>query len=76
MMGFYYFGSWFNLLFPLIVIPTSIWVFFDARSLGVRKGLARDLVGLFDMTPLGWSLSCLFVVDCRFSDLPRDAATL
>jgi hypothetical protein len=48
-------------LFPLLVIASSLWVYFDARSLGVRKGLAPDLGGIFDMTPLGWFLSCLIL---------------
>jgi hypothetical protein len=42
----------------LLVIPivTSIWVYFDAKHIGVRKGQAK---GILDMSPLGWSICCL-----------------
>jgi hypothetical protein len=42
----------------LIVIGTSIWVFADAKSLGVRKGLVK---GVFDMGPGEWAFACLLV---------------
>lgn len=35
----------------LVIFGTSIWVFFDARSIGVKKGQVK---GLVDMGPLGW----------------------
>ena len=37
--------------FLLIVIGSSIWVYFDAKAIGVRKGL---ITGLTDMGPGGW----------------------
>jgi len=40
---------------PLLIIVTSIWVYFDAQSIGIRKGQSS---GFFNMSPLGWSLSC------------------
>jgi len=40
----------------LIIIGTSIWVYFDAKTIGVRKGLTS---GLTDMGPFGWFISCL-----------------
>jgi len=35
----------------LVILGTSIWVFFDARAIGVKKGLVK---GLGDMGPWGW----------------------
>jgi hypothetical protein len=35
----------------LIVIFTSIWVYFDAKSIGARKGALK---GFFDLGPAGW----------------------
>lgn len=46
-----------NLVY-LMVIATSIWVYFDARKIGARKGL---LPGFFNLSPLTWSLSCLLL---------------
>lgn len=40
----------------LFVLGTSIWVLFDAKTIGVRKGLVK---GFFDMGPWGWFFSCL-----------------
>lgn len=45
-------------IFYGFVIGSSIWVFFDARSIGVRPGLTR---GLLDMPPWGWALGCLLL---------------
>ncbi len=42
----------------LIVLGTSIWVFFDARSIGVKKGQVK---GIADMGPTGWLLACLLL---------------
>ncbi len=42
----------------LIVVATSIWVLFDARSSGIRKGLVK---GLADLGPWGWFFACLFL---------------
>ena len=47
--------DWFTVVL-LIVIGTSIWVFADAKSLGVRKG---QLKGVCDMGPVGWFFACL-----------------
>lgn len=38
-------------LMVLIVIGTAIWVYFDAKSIGVKKGQNK---GFFDMGPAGW----------------------
>jgi len=38
-------------LMLLVVVGTSIWVFFDARAIGVKKGQVK---GLADMGPTGW----------------------
>jgi hypothetical protein len=35
----------------LVILGTSIWVFFDARSLGVKKGMVK---GILDMGPWVW----------------------
>jgi len=35
----------------LVILGTSIWVFFDARAIGVKKGLIK---GMADMGPWGW----------------------
>ena len=35
----------------LVILGTSIWVFFDARAIGVKKGLIK---GMVDMGPWGW----------------------
>lgn len=40
----------------LIVVGTSLWVYFDARRIGARKGLRP---GLGNMNPGGWLLVCL-----------------
>ena len=40
----------------VVVIGTSIWVYFDAQSLGMRKGLLK---GVCDMNPGGWFFACL-----------------
>lgn len=42
----------------LIVIGTSIWVFFDARSIGVKKG---QVTGIANMNPVGWLFGCLLL---------------
>lgn len=45
-----------NLLPPLVVIGTSVWVLLDSRAIGIAKGPAK---GFFNMGPIGWFLSCL-----------------
>jgi hypothetical protein len=42
----------------LLVIGTSIWVFFDANTIGVKKG---QVSGTADMSPVGWLLACLLL---------------
>ena len=41
-----------------IILGTSIWVFFDARAIGVKRGQVK---GLANMGPLGWLLGCLLL---------------
>jgi hypothetical protein len=45
-------------LILLIILGTSIWVFFDARSIGVKKGQVK---GIADMGPTGWFFACLLL---------------
>lgn len=40
----------------LLVIACAAWVYFDARSLGVRKGLVS---GIGNMSPVGWLIATL-----------------
>lgn len=40
------------------MIGTSIWVYFDAKTIGVRKG---QLSGFVDMGRWGWFLACLLI---------------
>lgn len=44
-----------------VVIGTSIWVYFDAKSIGVQKG---QVEGLADMGPWGWFFItlCLWII--------------
>jgi hypothetical protein len=42
----------------LIVIGTSIWVFYDAKKIGVKKG---QMKGIFNMGPGGWFIVCLLL---------------
>ncbi|MDA8170276.1 MAG: hypothetical protein M0Z48_00405 [Nitrospiraceae bacterium] len=44
------------MFFILFILVTSIWVYFDAKAIGVRKGLIK---GLTDMGPGGWFVVCL-----------------
>ena len=45
-------------LIILVIVGTSIWVAFDAKSIGIKKG---QLKGMLDMGPLGWFFVCLFL---------------
>jgi hypothetical protein len=47
----------------LIIIGTSIWVFFDARNIGVKKTGEKAQTGKFqaDMGPVGWAICCLLL---------------
>jgi TonB family protein len=46
----------FETAFLLVTLVSSIWIFLDARALGVRKGQVR---GLANMGPTDWLLACL-----------------
>lgn len=45
-------------LLLLIIIGTSIWVYFDAKSIGVKKG---QIEGIANMGPVGWFFVCLLL---------------
>lgn len=47
----------------LIVIGTSIWVFFDAKSIGIKKSGEKAQTGKLqtDMGPAGWAICCLLL---------------
>ena len=45
-----------DILPAILVLGSSLWVLFDARSIGVQKGKIR---GFFNMSPMGWFLSCV-----------------
>lgn len=47
-----------DLLPPLVVLGTSVWVLVDARRRGMTKGKVK---GFFNMGPAGWFLSCLLL---------------
>lgn len=49
------FVDWSSLIF-IVVIGSSIWVFADAKSIGVKKG---QLKGVCNMGPVGWFFACL-----------------
>lgn len=42
----------------LLVIGTSFWVFFDAKTIGIKRGQVK---GVADMGPGGWFLACLLL---------------
>ena len=42
----------------IVVVLTSVWVYFDAKSIGVAPGRSK---GFFDMGPAGWFGSCLLL---------------
>lgn len=47
-----------DVIIMLVILGTSIWVFFDARAIGVRKGQVK---GLANMGPWGWFFVCLLL---------------
>ena len=47
-----------ELLLLVLIIASSSWVYFDAKSIGVRKGLEA---GFFDMGPAGWAGASLLL---------------
>lgn len=52
-----------KLVFAAMVVATSLWVFLDARRLGVTKSGEVAHTGRIkaDMGPLGWLVCCLFL---------------
>jgi hypothetical protein len=42
----------------VFVIGTSIWVYFDAAGIGVKRG---QIPGSFDMSPSSWMCGCLLL---------------
>ena len=42
----------------MIVVITSFWVLFDAKTIGIKKG---QIQGIGDMGPVAWFFLCLFV---------------
>jgi len=44
------------LFFVVVVLISSIGVYFDAKTIGARKGLSK---GFFDLGPGGWCFACL-----------------
>jgi hypothetical protein len=40
----------------IIVLGTSIWVYFDAKSIGIKKGQIKGISG-----PGGWFFACLLL---------------
>ncbi len=49
--------------FITMIIATSIWVYFDARAVGVRKGRIQ---GFGNMNPGGWFFACLLLLIVAF----------
>jgi hypothetical protein len=49
--------------FLFIVLPTSLWVFFDARRLGVKQGQMKHhgAKSWSDSPPSGWLAGCLIL---------------
>jgi hypothetical protein len=45
-------------ILPFIIIATSLWVLFDARSIGFKRGQVK---GLFSMGPWGWFFGSLLL---------------
>jgi len=49
-----------SVVYPIafVVIGTSLWVYFDARAIGVKKG---QVTGLADLGPGGWLVASLLL---------------
>jgi hypothetical protein len=45
-------------LFLIFWVGSSIWVYFDAKSIGVQKG---QIPGITDMGPVGWFFVALLL---------------
>jgi hypothetical protein len=52
-----------NLLPYLVVLASSLWVFRDARSLGITR---RPGPGFLNMSPFSWFVSCLLLFAVAF----------
>ena len=50
-------------LLSLLVLGTSVWVYFDATNIGVKKTGEKAQTGKFhvDMGPVGWAVCCLLL---------------
>ena len=46
----------FDLLAMSVLFGSSLWVLFDSRNIGIKKGTTK---GFLDMGPTGWFLACL-----------------
>jgi len=42
----------------VVILATSIWVFFDSKNIGVKSG---QLKGFFGMGPIGWFFACVIL---------------
>ena len=49
----------YTLYFSLFVLATAVWVGFDAKNLGVKKGSLGG--GMLDMSPLMWFIATLLL---------------
>lgn len=47
-----------DVFISLIILGTSVWIFFDAKSIGVKKGQVK---GLADLGPGGWLVGSLLL---------------
>jgi hypothetical protein len=47
-----------NTIIGLILMATCIWVYVDAKRIGVKKG---QIKGILNMGPTGWLLASLFL---------------
>ena len=68
----------FRLGFVGCIVLSAIWVYWDARAAGVKKGLVN---GAADMSPGNWARACVFYwllafpyYLCRRGELHRLAA--
>ena len=46
------------MIFWVVVIASAVWVYIDAKNIGVRKDLVS---GFFNLGPVGWSLATLLL---------------
>jgi len=44
-------------MWPIIIV-TSLWVFFDAKRIGIKKG---QITGIANLGPGGWLIACLLL---------------